>query len=675
MRAMSFVKAHSLALALLLLLVPWAASARTIGLADLRQTVSLSDPEISPDGARIVVLVSRANFENDRFDSDLVLVDVATGAQRVLTYDRDGLAEPRWSPNGDRLAFLARTGDPDDATEQIFVMPMDGGDATPVSAAKNGVEQFAWRPDGGAIAYVSPDDRSPDGPLGPHDNGFTVGDNDYLKRSAPVASHVWIVDADGGPARRLTSGTWSVPASEPPGPPASPLSWSADGKSIAITHLENAVYGDSDRSTVEIVDVATGAARKLTSHAALEGYPQISPDGSKVAYWYPRDGDPTAINSIWVAPAAGGDGTDVTLALDRHIVRAIWMPDGKSLLVAAHDGTRSAMWIQPLDGPARRVDTGDVNPTQAFWLDASVGADGAIAFTGSEPGHPQELWYLAGSQSAPKRLTDFNAALASLDLGQVQSIDWTAPDGTASDGVLTFPPGFVAAKKYPLVLVIHGGPNSASTTSWNGFAQVLAANGWIVFNPNYRGSDNLGNAYWRAIFNDAGDGPGRDVMAGVDAVEKSGFVDPSRLAVSGWSYGGYMTSWMTGHYPIWRAAVEGAAVDNLVDEYDLSDNNVTVRYGFPGFASPWTSGAMKEYVEQSPLTYARDVKAPTLILSDTGDARVPITQSFEMYHALKDNGVTTQFWAYPVDGHFPGDPVRAEDVYRRWIAWFREYLR
>jgi dipeptidyl aminopeptidase/acylaminoacyl peptidase len=257
----------------------------------------------------------------------------------------------------------------------------------------------------------------------------------------------------------------------------------------------------------------------------------------------------------------------------------------------------------------------------------------------------------------------------------VQPIEWSAPDGFADDGVLTLPPGFVAAKKYPLVLVIHGEPNSASTTAFSGFAQVLAAHGWIVFSPNYRGSDNLGNAFWRGIFNDAGDGPGRDVMAGVAAVEKMGAVDESRIAVSGWSYGGYMTSWLIGHYHIWKAAVSGAAVDNLVDEYDLSDNNVLVRYGFEDFASPWQGDAMKAYLEQSPLTYARSVTTPTLILSDRGDARVPITQSFEMYHALKDNGVTTDFWEYPVAGHHPGDPVRADDQDRRWMAWFEEYLK
>jgi dipeptidyl aminopeptidase/acylaminoacyl peptidase len=164
-------------------------------------------------------------------------------------------------------------------------------------------------------------------------------------------------------------------------------------------------------------------------------------------------------------------------------------------------------------------------------------------------------------------------------------------------------------------------------------------------------------------------------MAGVAAVEKLGFVDQSRIGVSGWSYGGYMTSWMTAHYDIWKVAVSGAAVNNWVDEYDLSDNNVGVRYEFPGFVSPWTGSALKAYMDQSPITYARNIKAPTLILGDIGDARVPITQSFEMYHALKDNGVTTDFWEYPVAGHFPGDPVRSEDVNRRWIGWLAEYLK
>jgi dipeptidyl aminopeptidase/acylaminoacyl peptidase len=195
----------------------------------------------------------------------------------------------------------------------------------------------------------------------------------------------------------------------------------------------------------------------------------------------------------------------------------------------------------------------------------------------------------------------------------------------------------------------------------------------VVFSPNYRGSDNLGNAFERAIFNDAGAGPGRDVMAGLAALERKGFIDESRIGVSGWSYGGYMTSWLIGHYHIWKAAVSGAAVNDLAHEYALSDNNVSVRYTING--PPWSPKQAEAYRAQSPITYARDIKTPTLILSDTGDARVPITQSYLMYHALKDNGVTVQFLAYPVAGHSPGDPVRQPDVYRRWVEWMDRYLR
>jgi len=206
--------------------------------------------------------------------------------------------------------------------------------------------------------------------------------------------------------------------------------------------------------------------------------------------------------------------------------------------------------------------------------------------------------------------------------------------------------------------------------TWSSQAQLYAAQGWIVFQPNYRGSDNLGAAYARAIRNDAGEGPGRDVSAGMEAVKKRGFVDDSRIAVSGWSYGGYMTTWMIGHFAGWKAAVAGAAVTDQLDQYTLGDGN-----GGRGNNSPWVDAkAMERVREQSPISYASRIKTPTLIMSDTGDYRVPITQSFKLYHALVDNGVTTKFIAYPVPGHSPNDPVRQRDVQRRWIGWLQQYL-
>lgn len=351
----------------------------------------------------------------------------------------------------------------------------------------------------------------------------------------------------------------------------------------------------------------------------------------------------------------------------------MWLPDGKNLLVSANDGTTTGLWIQPIDGRPRKIDMGKVVATAPFWLDASMGPAGELAFTGTEPERPAELYYLASPTSTPQRITDFNHETASIELGRTETVKWDN-DNFHMDGVVTYPPDFAATKKYPLVLYVHGGPRSASKEAFSSRAQLLAAQGWVVFEPNYRGSDNLGNEYQAAIFNDAGAGPGRDTMAGVAMLEKRGFVDSSRMAVSGWSYGGYMTTWLLGNYPTkWKAAVAGAAVTDWLDQYDYGDANVRRGTAFGG--SPYTDPKRLEaYREQSPITYATKIKAPTLILSDTGDYRVPITQSFQLYHTLVDNGVATQFIAYPVSGHSPSDPVHSRDIDRRWIAWLQKYL-
>ena len=265
-----------------------------------------------------------------------------------------------------------------------------------------------------------------------------------------------------------------------------------------------------------------------------------------------------------------------------------------------------------------------------------------------------------------------NDELATIPLGKSEVIGWKN-DNFEENGIVTYPPDFNPSQKYPLVLYIHGGPAAASMMTWSSQAQLYAAQGWVVFQPNYRGSDNLGRQYQGAIRNDAGEGPGRDVIAGMDELKKKGFVDETRMCVSGWSYGGYMTTWMTGHYPdMWKCAVTGASVTNRLDQYNFSDS---AGGGGDGGNSPWTSPQnMERTMAQSPISMASKVKAPTLILHDTGDYRVAITESFEWFHALRDNGVTTQFIAYPVYGHSPSDPVHQRDVQRRWIEWMQTYL-
>ena len=647
--------------------------ARRIQLADFGKAVSVSDPQISPDGKSIVYVLSRMNMEQDRNDRDLVLHEIATAASRALTHDRKDVGSPRWSPAGDRIAFLAAVGPAKEEKAQIFVLSMSGGDALKITDVPGGVEQFAWRPVSGEIAYVTADEPENKKDIEKHLDAFEIGDNGYLETKAPTPSHIWLVAADGGKPRRLTSGSWSLPKVLPPSSPSSPISWSPDGKLLTFTRQEDPHSGDSDRRTVQILNVDTGETRKLTGHEKYEGFGLFSPDGSQVAYWYPRDGDRANENEIFVTAASGGDGQDATRAIDRNILRAIWRPDGKSLLVGGHDGAQVGLWLLPLGGAAKKLPLGDVSPSWSFWVDATVGRNGGIAFAGSTPNQPSELYYMASPNDAPIRLTNNNQEIAALALGRTGRFEWQGPDKFHEDGVLIYPPGFQKGKKYPLVLIIHGGPRAATTTQYSFLPQFVAAQDCVVFEPNYRGSENLGNAYTHAIWNDAGDGPGRDVMAGIDAVKKLGFVDETRIAVSGWSYGGYMTTWLIGHYQIWKVAVAGAAVTNMYDQYNLADFNVTERYIFNG--SPYVGDNVKAYREQSPITYAAQMKTPTLILSDTGDFRVTVTQSYELFHALKDNGVPVRFFAYPVGGHFPNDPVRQADVYRRWTEWLVDHLK
>ncbi len=677
---------------------------KTFDLAWVGKIVRVSDPQFSPDGKALVAVVTRPDYENDLNLSELALIDLATGKLRALTHDRKTAGFPRWSPLGDRLAFLAADAD---KHNQIFLLDMAGGDALQLTHHPTSIQQFAWRPDGQALAFAAIDEAPKLTGAAKFDDAFEVGDNDFLVKEKSLPTHLWLVpvpsDGDTAPSKpdpkRLTSGSWTLPVAFPPGPPASPIAFTADGTKLIYVRLENTYSGDRRHSSPQLLDLASGKSEPITTHTQYASFPVPAPDGQHVAYIYPRDGQDRNYNEIYVVNGLKGDGASVTRSLDRNVFRAIWTPDSQSILTGANDDATTALWLtSATDGKASKLPLGNLSLGGAFWLDAAVGPQSQVAIVATGPHHPAEIYLYDSPTSKPRQLTHLNDAFvdpAQLTLGKSEVIRWTSPDKASSDkagpdkptsaksgkstakswdvnGILTYPPNYTPGKKLPLVLYIHGGPTSSSKDSFNLFAQMIAAQGWLVFEPNYRGSDNEGNDFARSIVDDSGDGPGRDALAGVEAVKKLGIVDEANIAVTGWSYGGYMTSWLIGHASFWKAAIAGAPVTNLLDQYNLSDSNVARASAIGG--SPYTGDWMQHFVEQSPITYYKNMVTPTLILQDTGDYRVTITQGYELYHALKDRGIKTEFYAYPIGGHSPADPVRIRDVYRRWVEWLNEFL-
>ena len=638
-------------------------------MSDLRSLVGVSSPAISPDGKRAVVVVTRIAWNDDKYVRDLDLIDLATRARRTLTYDRHGLSDPAWSADGTKLAFIADAGGGEAAKAQVFVMPMDGGDARPVTRAPEGVDQFAWRPDGGALAYAAVDAEPKRQGAERFRDAFVVGNTPITTRKPPRPEHLFVVASSGeGKPKQLTFGAPSVAAGEA----QSTLSWSADGASIAFTLAPDAVLNDAVRAHVDLVDVASGKLSQLTAHAGYEADPHFSPDGKHVAYTHSAGDNQIAPTEAYVTTPGGGAGSALSHPFDRAVHAVAWQPDSRALLFTCADRTSLALVRAPLDGsPPARIDLGELNITSP--LDDAVARDGALVFVGTSTRSPAELYYRPAAGGAPVKVTDYNAKVAALDLAGSEAIAYQTSLGVPADGVLLTPPGFTASGKYPLVLLIHGGPTGSSTRSFDRLGQLMAARGWLVLEPNYRGSDNLGYAYQHAVQYDADEGPGKDVMAAVDAVRARGIVDERRIGVSGWSYGGIMTAWMISKYHLWRAAVSGASVNDWATDYGTADDPESDKALFHG--SPFVGANAAEYRRVSAITYAKDVTTPLLILSDVGDNRDPFATSSMYYRALRDNGKDATFVAWPIDGHFPRDPVRSADVYGHWIDFLAAHFR
>lgn len=615
----------------------------------------LAEPNFSPDGRYLAITVRRPNFGENKWESQIQRVDTRSGQASPLTSERKTARAPLWSPTGDRVAFLAAV----DGQAQIFVQPAEGGQARQVTRSPTGVTSYAWSRDGKRFAYTA-SDRPP--ARAPYDDAFYAGEHDYLANKPPMPLHAWTIPAEGGDARRTTSGDWSINRL------ASAIEWSPDGTRLAFTTQATAGLRDSHTRAAGTARAdGSGAGPVDATVAALCSQQGYSPDGRWIGLSCPVDGQHKNQMELGVVAADGGAVRLLSRAVDRNFSRAKWTKDGTALVATAADAGGTGLWTFPIDGSPRRWTLGSVYTAG----DLDVASDGRIAFVGRTSVRPDDIYIASAPDREPVRLTDYQAALAPVRFGRAETLYWTN-DGMPFSGVVTYPPGFDAGRKYPLVLFIHGGPWFSSRAAFVERVQLLAAQGWIVFQPNYRGSDNYGNAPYSAVYRDHGAGPGRDIMAGLELLKSRGSVDAARIGVSGWSYGGYMTAWLIGHYSGWKAAIAGAAVIDLSENYALNDLNLYQRAFGETFTLPSDSALL---AEQSPGTYADAMTTPLLLVAATGDVRVPATQSYKLYRALKERNRDVRLLLYPVSEHVPDDPVRSRDIDRKWVEWFAERLR
>ncbi len=639
-------------------------------LRTFRRLVRIVSPVFSPGGRRILFVTVRTDDLHNRDDRTLWVVPTAGGRPRALVRGLKGLAAPRWAPGGRTVSFLASV---HGAKPEIYAVGARGGTPRRLSRAPEGVEQYAWSPGGHRLAYVAPDPPrfSARDRWSGHDL-FAVHDDDDLITAPPEPSEIWVLRLPSFAVSRITHGPTSVLEGAPPfnGSVSAP-SWSPDGRWIVYTRQKDADDSDTDATTIVAVPASGGVPRVLTRHATYEYDPFFAPRGDLVAYLTPHGPGPVSDMDVFVTSLRGGRSRDVSADLDRNVATTYaWMPGGKAVVGLADDGVRSRLYLQPLRGRGRPIPTGGLHP-----LDLAVSARGAVAYVADGAARPPELYVLARPGARPRRLTRFNRDLRRYAWPRSVALRWRAPDGMRNDGILTYPLDYRPGHRYPLVVFSHGGPEAASTEDFDAgeigpLRDLFAAHGDVVFEPNYRGSDNLGNAHLHAIYRDPGAGPDSDILAGIRLLEKRGLVDPRRIAAVGHSYGGYLTAWLIGHQHFWRCAVVADGVTDWTEEYELSGsgNMAWTRDSLGG--SPWNPRSRRLYVTGSPITDAGRITTPTLILSGTADVTVPIAESFALYHALAARGVPVRFLAIPGAAHMPQDPVQLELFYRaieRWV--------
>ncbi len=619
-------------------------------------------PRVSPDGKRVVYTVNEAVMTADKseFVTQIWMANIATKQNTQLTFGDKSSTKPKWSPDGNWIAF---TSNRKDNKNNLYVLSLNGGEAEPLTDGKSSVINFDWSPDGRSIAFTMTDPKTDD------EEKNDKGRNDWrwIDENVKLARlYVLSVQKDANgkrEPRKLTTENYQV----------EDFDWSNDGSRIAFGHVKSPGANDWTTSDVSIVEVASGKVSVLANSPAAEASPLYSPDGKWIAV-QASDAPPRWAQSgvIEIFPASGGQPKTLVTSFDAQPGVAGWSSDGKRIYFSEPKGTGTQ--IYSFDVAANRIEEIKVTPAVIGAL--SLNSSGStFAFTRQTPDTPADIYVASVSDFTPVQISTVNAGMQIPPMGRTEVISWKSKDGKEIEGLLTYPVGYQAGQKVPTILNIHGGPAGVFQQTFIGGRGVyplatFSSRGYAILRPNPRGSSGYGTDFRRANLKDWGFGDYEDLMAGVDKVIAMGVADPSRLGVMGWSYGGFMTSWVVTQTNRFKAASAGAPVTNLMSFNGTSD--------IPGFVPDYFGGqfwdVMDLYQKHSPMFNVKAVTTPTMIQQGEADIRVPISQGYEFYNALKVKGVPTRMLVLPRQPHGPTEPKMQLQAMKANLEWFEKYI-
>jgi dipeptidyl aminopeptidase/acylaminoacyl peptidase len=649
---------------------------------DLIKLHRIGEATISKDAKWIAYAVATPDMEANRNASNVWIVST-TGGDPIQVSQGGHDSAPAWSPDGKTLGFISSR----DGASQVYLLSMEGGEAKKLTTLSTGADLFHWSPDGQTIAFTSsvyPDCKD--------DACNAKRDQDKEKNKVKARlydhllyrhwdhwfegkrSHLFVVPADGsGAARDLIPGAnYDVPPDQRG--EASDFNFSPDSKEICFTAVTDKVEATSTNGDLFTVPVAGGDAKRITSQQGFDGNPVYSPDGRFIVYHAQlTPGYESDRWRVMLYDRSAGKIENLSENFDRSAMELAWSPDSKTIYFLAENET-----LQPVYAMEARAGAKPKIVLDGFNAEFAFSGDGkALEATRSSLTMPNEIFTASADGSGLKQLTHANEnILSNVEMNLPEKFWFDGAEGTKVQAMLVRPPNFDASKKYPMVDLLHGGPQTMWGDDW-GYRwnpEVFAGAGYVILMINRRGSTGYGQKFTDEITNDWGGKAYEDVMKGTDAaIAKYSFIDGSRLAAAGGSYGGYMADWLATHTGRFKAIISHAGVYDKVSMY-ATEELWFEEHDLQG--TPWT--APENFKKWAPVTYAGELgkyKTPTLVIAGEQDYRVPYTQSLEFFSALQRQGVPSELLIFPDEGHWVLKPQNAQLWYKTFLDWLAKYVQ